>query len=129
MKNEKNGYPVPDPNKTNIDYRKEPNEAHKNTVNEEILQEITENFIELLLDKVNQNIQAALKKFQDNKNKKYEKTQKQINELIGDLNKYQSETENTINREINELRTKIDNIEEEVTHDMENLRKRNETEI
>jgi chromosome segregation ATPase len=78
---------------------------------------------------VNQNIQEALKKYQDNKNKEYEKTQKQINELIGALNKYQSETNTTINREINELRTKIDNMKEEVTHDMENLRKKNETEI
>jgi hypothetical protein len=95
----------------------------------EILQEITENFMEMLLDKVNQNVQEALKKFQDNKNKDYERTQKQIIELIGALNKFQSETENTINREINELRMKIDNIKEEGTHDMENLRKKNETEI
>jgi uncharacterized protein YicC (UPF0701 family) len=49
----------------------------------------------------NQNIQEALKKFQDTKNKEGEKTQKQINELIGALNKHQRETENTINREIN----------------------------
>jgi uncharacterized protein Yka (UPF0111/DUF47 family) len=63
-------------------------------------------------------------KFQDNKNKEYEKTQKQISEFIGALNKYQSEKESTINREINELRTEIDNIKEEVTHDMENLRKK-----
>jgi hypothetical protein len=47
---------------------------------------------------VNQNVQDVLKKFQDTKNKEYEKTQKQINELIGGLNKHQSETENTINR-------------------------------
>jgi uncharacterized protein Yka (UPF0111/DUF47 family) len=78
----------------------------------------------MLLDKINQNIQEALKKFQDNKNKEYEKTQKQIHELTGALNKYQSETENTINKEINELRMKIDNIKEEVTHDMEKLRKK-----
>jgi hypothetical protein len=43
---------------------------------EEILQEITENFMEMLLDKVNQNVQEALKKFQDNKKKDYDKTQK-----------------------------------------------------
>jgi NAD(P)H-dependent FMN reductase len=55
--------------------------------------------MELLLDKVNQNVQEALKKFQDNKNKDYEKTQKQISELKGALNKHQSETENTINRD------------------------------
>jgi hypothetical protein len=41
----------------------------------------------MLLDMVKQNTQKALKKFQDNKNKKYEKTQKQINEIIGVLNK------------------------------------------
>jgi hypothetical protein len=29
--NEENGYPVPDHNKTKIDYPKELNEAHKNT--------------------------------------------------------------------------------------------------
>jgi hypothetical protein len=77
---------------------------------------------------VNQNIEETLKKFQDNKNKEHEKTQKQINAIIGSLNKHQSETENTISRQINELRMKIDN-KEEVTHDMENLRKKNETEI
>jgi hypothetical protein len=66
---------------------------------EEILQIINENFIEMLLDMVNQNVQVALKKFQDNKNKEYKKTQKQINEIIGALNKHQSETQNTINRE------------------------------
>jgi acetolactate synthase small subunit len=80
--------------------------------------------MELLLDVVNQNVQEALKKLQGNKNKEYEKTQKQINELIGALNKYQSETENTISREINDLTMKIDNIKEEETHNMENLRKK-----
>jgi hypothetical protein len=83
----------------------------------------------MLLDKVNQNVQEALKKFQDNKNKEYDKTQKTISELIEALNKYQSKTENTINKETNELRLKIDNIKEEETHDMENLRKKKETEI
>jgi hypothetical protein len=43
-------------------------------------------------------------RFQDNKNKECEKTQKQISELVGALNKYQSEKENTTNREINELK-------------------------
>jgi hypothetical protein len=41
----------------------------------------------MFLDMFNQNLQEALKKFQDNKNKHYEKTQKQINEIIGVLNK------------------------------------------
>jgi uncharacterized protein YukE len=66
--------------------------------------------MENLLDKVNQNVQEALKKFQDNKNKEYEKTQKQINKIIGALNNHQRDTENTIHREINELMMKIDNM-------------------
>jgi NAD(P)H-dependent FMN reductase len=107
-----------------MNYDKEPNEAHKNNLKEEILQVITENFMEMLL-----NVQEGLKKFQDNKNREFEKAQEKIKETIEVLYKQQSETKNTINREINELRMKIDNIEEEVTHDMENFRKKNETEI
>jgi hypothetical protein len=61
--NEENGYPDSDANKTKINYTKEPNEAHKNQLKEEILQVINENFIEMLLDTINQNIQEALKKF------------------------------------------------------------------
>jgi hypothetical protein len=55
--NEENGYLVSDSNKTNINDAKEPNEAHKNNLKEEILQVITKNFTEVLLDMVNQNIQ------------------------------------------------------------------------
>jgi molecular chaperone DnaK (HSP70) len=104
---------------------KEPSNAHKNTLKEEIFQEITENFIEKILDPVNQNAQDALKKFQDTKNKEQEKTQKQINELRGTLNKHQSETEKTINREMNKLKVKIKNIKDKVTKDMEKFRKKN----
>jgi polyhydroxyalkanoate synthesis regulator phasin len=75
---------------------------------------------------VNQNIQEALREFQDDKTKEYEKTQTQINEIIGALNKHQTERKITINGEINELRAKIDNIKEEVTHDMESLKKKKE---
>jgi hypothetical protein len=82
----------------------------------------------MLQDILNQNTQKALKKFQDNKTQEYEKTQEQINEIIGALNKYQTETKIAISIEINELRAKIDNIKE-VIHDVENLRKKNETEI
>jgi hypothetical protein len=57
--NEGNRYPDPDSNKTKINYTKEPNKDHKNTLKEEILQVINENFIEMLLDMVNQNIQEA----------------------------------------------------------------------
>jgi chromosome segregation ATPase len=123
-----NGNPVPDPNKTKINDTKEPSNAQKNTLKEEIMKAITENFMEMILDMVNQNIQDGLKEFQDTKNKEYKKTLKQINELIRALNKYQSEAENTINKDINELKMKIENIKEEVTHDMEKLRKENETE-
>jgi hypothetical protein len=51
----------------NINYAKEPNEAHKNNIKEEILQVIYENFMEMILDMVNQNVQGTLKKFQDKK--------------------------------------------------------------
>jgi hypothetical protein len=51
-RNEKNGYPDPDSNKTKINYTKEPNKGHKNTLKEEILQVINKNFIFMLLDMV-----------------------------------------------------------------------------
>jgi hypothetical protein len=57
-----------DSNKTKINDTKEPNDVHKNNLKEEILQVITENFMEILLDMVNQTIQDTLKKFQDMKN-------------------------------------------------------------
>jgi hypothetical protein len=87
-KNEENRYPDQDSNKTKINYNKELNKVHKNTLKEEILQVINENFVEMLLDMVNQKVQETLKKFQNNKTQEYEKTQKQINELIGALNKH-----------------------------------------
>jgi hypothetical protein len=73
--NEENRYSDPDSNKPRINYAKEPNEAHKNNLKEEILQEINENFIEIILDMVKQNVQETLKKFQDNKNREFEKAQ------------------------------------------------------
>jgi cellobiose-specific phosphotransferase system component IIA len=90
-----------------INYDKEPNEAHKNNLKEEILQVSNENFIEMILDMVNQNVQKTLKKFQDNTNGKFEKAQERIKETIESLHKCQSKT-NMINKEINELRMKID---------------------
>jgi hypothetical protein len=40
-----------------INYAKEPNEAHKNNLKEDILQVLNENFIEMILDMLNQNVQ------------------------------------------------------------------------
>jgi hypothetical protein len=94
-------------NKTKINDTKEPSNVQKNNL-KEVLQVITENFMEMTLDVVNQNEQDAFKKFQDTKNKEYENTKKQINELIGALNKHQSETENNINTKIDELKMKIE---------------------
>jgi uncharacterized protein Yka (UPF0111/DUF47 family) len=82
----------------------------------------------MILDMVNQNVQETLKKFQDNKNREFQKAKEEIKETIEALYKHQSETKNMINKQINKLRTKIDNIKEETTKDMENLRKKNETE-
>jgi uncharacterized membrane protein YcgQ (UPF0703/DUF1980 family) len=59
--NEKSRSPDPDSNETKINYDKETKEAHKNTLKEEILQVINENFIEMILDMVNQNVQETLR--------------------------------------------------------------------
>jgi hypothetical protein len=72
---EENRYPVRDSNKTKINDTTEHNDVHKNILKEEILQIITENFKELILETVNQNVHEALKKFQDTKNKDYKKTE------------------------------------------------------
>jgi NAD(P)H-dependent FMN reductase len=74
-----------------IKYVKEPNEAHKNILKEENLQVTKENFIELILDMVNQNVQETLKKFHDNRNREFEKAQEQIKETMETLYKDQSE--------------------------------------
>jgi hypothetical protein len=74
--NEENGYLHPDPNKAKINDTKKPSIAHKNNLKEEILQIITENFMEKILHVVNQNMHNTLKKFPDTENKGYEKTQK-----------------------------------------------------
>jgi hypothetical protein len=50
-----------------MNYAKEPNEADKNTLKEEIPQVIIENFIEMILDMVSQNVQETLKKFHTTK--------------------------------------------------------------
>jgi uncharacterized protein involved in exopolysaccharide biosynthesis len=54
--------------------------------------------MEKILDMVNQNVQDALMKFQDTKNKQNELLQKQIKELRQNLNKHQSEIKNTIKK-------------------------------
>jgi predicted house-cleaning noncanonical NTP pyrophosphatase (MazG superfamily) len=54
--NEENGYPAPDPNRTMIIVPKELSNAHKNTLKEEIWEQISEKFMEKILDMFNQNI-------------------------------------------------------------------------
>jgi hypothetical protein len=53
--NVENRCPDPDFNKTKINSAKEPNEAHKTTLKEEILQTINENFIAMILNMFKQN--------------------------------------------------------------------------
>jgi hypothetical protein len=55
--NEENRYLDPDSNKMKINYPKEPNEVQKNYLKEELLQVINENFMEMILDMFNQNVQ------------------------------------------------------------------------
>jgi hypothetical protein len=104
---------------------KEHSGTHKKTCKEEV----SEKFMEKILDIVNQNVQDALKKFQDTKNKEHEMTQKQIKELKENFNKHQSETKDTIKREIHELKRTTQIIKEELNKDMENLTRKNQTEI
>jgi hypothetical protein len=85
--------------------------------------------MEKILDMVNQNVQAALKKFQDTKTKEHEMTQKQIKELREDFNKHQSETKDTIKTATYELQRTTQIIIEEFNQGMENLRRKNQTEI
>jgi hypothetical protein len=56
------------------------------------LEDIPEKFMENILDMVNQDVQNALKKFHDTKNKEHEKRQKQVKELTENFNKHQNET-------------------------------------
>jgi predicted glycosyltransferase len=77
--NEENGYLVTDPNKLLRNVPKDPSETHKKILKEEILEEISEKFMEKILVMANQNVYDVLKDFKNTKEKEYEKTQKQIN--------------------------------------------------
>jgi hypothetical protein len=54
--NEENGYPVPDHNKIIVNVTKEPSDTPIKTLKEEILEDITEKFMEKTLDMVNQRV-------------------------------------------------------------------------
>jgi hypothetical protein len=71
--NEENGYPVPDLNKTMINVTKEPSDTYIKNLKEEFLEEFSEKFMKIV-DMVNQNVQDALKKFEDTKNKEHVQT-------------------------------------------------------
>jgi hypothetical protein len=86
--NEENGYPVPELNKTTINVTEELSDAHKKkniASKKKSGKNSQRNSLEKIFDMVNQNIQDALKKFEDTKNKEREMTQKQIKELREDL--------------------------------------------
>jgi phage-related protein len=70
-----------------VNITKEPSNADKIAPEEQIFEGTAEKYMEKILVMVNQNIQYALEKFRDTKNKEHEKTQKHINELREDLNK------------------------------------------
>jgi hypothetical protein len=108
-----------------INFNKEPSDTHIKTLKEEVLEDITVKFMEKIIHMANENVQDALKKFQDTKNKEHKKTQKQIK----DFSKHESETKDTVKREIYELMMTAQNIKEELSKDMENLREKNQTDI
>jgi hypothetical protein len=62
-----------------ISITKEPSDTYIKSLKEEILVEITKKLKEKILETVNQNVQGALKKFQNNKNKEHEKTRTETN--------------------------------------------------
>jgi tRNA A37 threonylcarbamoyltransferase TsaD len=66
VENEENGHTVHDLKKTMINVTKELSDIYIK-VKEEILEDITKKFMEKILDMVSQNVQEALKKFQDTK--------------------------------------------------------------
>jgi hypothetical protein len=55
-----------------VNATKEPSDTNIRTLKEETLEEITEKFMEKTVGMVNQNVQDALKKFQDTKKKEHE---------------------------------------------------------
>jgi hypothetical protein len=74
--NEENRYSDPDSNKMKINYTKEPNEAHKNNLKEDILQVLNENFIEMILGVVNQNVQEHSRNYKSTKIENLKKQKK-----------------------------------------------------
>jgi hypothetical protein len=97
--NEENGYPAPHPNKKMTNITNEPSDAHIKILKEKFLEEISGKFMKIIV-MVNQNVQYIVKTFQDTKNKRHEKTQKQVNDLREYFNKNQRETKDTIKRYI-----------------------------
>jgi esterase/lipase len=93
VRNAENEYPVPDPNKTIIHMT---NDIHKNSLKEEIMNDLIKILMEKLQEKVKQNIRDVLKQYQGTTNKKHEKAQKKLAELREDFNKLKSERKETI---------------------------------
>jgi 5'-deoxynucleotidase YfbR-like HD superfamily hydrolase len=60
-----------------INVTKEPSDARKKILREEI----TEKFMEKIINMVNKNVQDALKKFLGTKNKEHEKTQRGLQQI------------------------------------------------
>jgi hypothetical protein len=65
--NEENGYPVPDSNKRKISNTKKSSNGQKNKLEEEILQVITEKFMEMILDMVNRMYKMHSRNFKTQK--------------------------------------------------------------
>jgi hypothetical protein len=70
VRNAENEYPVPDPNRTIIHMT---NDIHKNSLKEEIMNDLIKILMEKLQEKVKQNVQDVLKQYQGTTNKKHEK--------------------------------------------------------
>jgi hypothetical protein len=75
VRNEENGYPVPDPNKTMMNIINDPSDTHKKSQKKEIMEEVTEKLTGKILDMVIQKAQDAFKKQQIKKLKRHRNNQ------------------------------------------------------
>jgi hypothetical protein len=73
--NEKNECPISDPSRIMASMSNELNGVHKETLKEYVKKDILDILKEDLQEKLEKNIQNQMKEYQDNTNKKLEKTQ------------------------------------------------------
>jgi hypothetical protein len=96
MRNEENGYPVPDPSKTMVNATNEPSDTHKKNLSKrKSWKRSLRNSWRSYKTQLTRKYKLHSKNFKTPQIKKLEKTQKQLKELREDFNKHQHETKET----------------------------------